>query len=102
MGPQVLVHDVSIYQGNPFLVPIFDPQPHGLAHCGGRGGDPGELRVRRGQPQLRLGGGGGAEKFVRAAGPQPRPGPQGLELALRCRFCSSFLLLLLFLIYFLP
>ena len=27
-GPQVLVH-VSIYQGKPFWVPIFDPQPNG-------------------------------------------------------------------------
>ena len=26
MGPQVSVH-ASIYQGNPFWVPIFDPQP---------------------------------------------------------------------------
>ena len=26
-GPQVLVH-VSFYQGKPFGVPIFDPQPY--------------------------------------------------------------------------
>ena len=30
-GPQILVH-VSIYQGNPFWVPIFDPRPHGGTH----------------------------------------------------------------------
>ena len=43
-GPQTVVH-VSIYQGKPFGVPIFDPQPLGdgflLGILGGRhlGGD---------------------------------------------------------------
>ena len=32
-GPQVLVFG-SIYQGNPFWVPIFDPQPYDSTRMG--------------------------------------------------------------------
>ena len=34
IGPQILVH-ASSYEGNPFWVSIFDPQPNGKGCAGG-------------------------------------------------------------------